>query len=115
MQDQGLSAGKLFNIYPSIYVQQPRVDVELACIKGVKGAPMKHLLIATALLLASCFPAMARNGQGHDDDNEGHGYRGNEDHGYRGAPGPILGAGLPVLAIGYGVYWLVRRRRKSDQ
>jgi len=28
----------------------------------------------------------------------------------KGAPGPIAGAGLPVLAIGYGVYWLVRRR-----
>ena len=33
---------------------------------------------------------------------------------YKGAPGPIVGAGLPVLAVGYGVYWLVRRRRKSD-
>jgi hypothetical protein len=31
----------------------------------------------------------------------------------RGAPGPIAGAGLPVLAVGYGVYWLVRRRRKA--
>ena len=29
----------------------------------------------------------------------------------RGVPGPIVGAGLPVLALGYGVYWLVRRRR----
>jgi hypothetical protein len=35
---------------------------------------------------------------------------------YRGAPGPIMGAGLPVLAIGIGcgVYWLRKRRRQSD-
>ncbi len=32
----------------------------------------------------------------------------------RGAPGPIVGAGLPVLAIGFGVYWLVKRRRKAN-
>jgi hypothetical protein len=34
---------------------------------------------------------------------------------YSGAPGPIVGAGLPLLAIGgvgYCVYWLVKRRRK---
>jgi hypothetical protein len=30
----------------------------------------------------------------------------------RPAPGPIMGAGLPVLAVGFGVYWLVRRRSK---
>ena len=29
-------------------------------------------------------------------------------------PGPIAGAGLPVLAAGYGIYWLVRRRRNSQ-
>jgi hypothetical protein len=34
------------------------------------------------------------------------------DGGLHGAPGPIVGAGLPVVALGYGVYWLIKRRRK---
>lgn len=33
----------------------------------------------------------------------------------RPVPGPIAGAGLPVLAVGYGVYWLLRRSRKNSQ
>ena len=32
---------------------------------------------------------------------------------HRGAPGPVVGAGIPVLVVGAGVYWLVRRRRKN--
>jgi hypothetical protein len=28
--------------------------------------------------------------------------------------GPIAGAVLPFLAVGFGVYWLVRRRRKAN-
>jgi hypothetical protein len=31
--------------------------------------------------------------------------------GYHGAPGPVLGAGLPIAVIAGGAYWLYRRRR----
>ena len=34
--------------------------------------------------------------------------------GVHGAPGPIAGAGLPLVAVGYGIYRLIRRRRKAD-
>jgi hypothetical protein len=74
---------------------------------------MKHLLMAAALLLASGFVAIsppdafACNDKGNCADAPGH-------NKFVGAPGPIVGAGLPVLAIGYGVYWLVKRRRKTD-
>jgi hypothetical protein len=30
-----------------------------------------------------------------------------------GVPGPLVGAGLPVLAVGYGAYWLIRRYRRK--
>jgi hypothetical protein len=35
----------------------------------------------------------------------------------RSAPGPLLGAGPVglVIAAGYGVYWLVKRRRRKNE
>ena len=35
--------------------------------------------------------------------------------GVHGAPGPIAGAGLPVIAIGYGAFWLFRRYRRKPE
>jgi uncharacterized membrane protein len=29
-----------------------------------------------------------------------------------GVPGPIAGAGVPILAIGFGAYWLAKRLRR---
>jgi hypothetical protein len=49
-----------------------------------------------------------------DRDHDGDRGHGDRDRGVHGAPGPIAGAGLPVLAVGYGVYWLVRCRRKAQ-
>jgi hypothetical protein len=36
-----------------------------------------------------------------------------KDGGMHSAPGPIAGAGLPVLLIGGGIYWVVRRSRQN--
>jgi hypothetical protein len=46
---------------------------------------------------------------------EGSRYDNWKDGGIHGAPGPIIGAGLPVIAIGFGAFLLFRRyRRKPD-
>jgi hypothetical protein len=58
---------------------------------------MKTLLIPVLLLTLS-LPALAKN------DN---------DKGVKGAPGPVVGAGLPLLLIGGGIYWVVRCRKKA--
>jgi hypothetical protein len=70
---------------------------------------MKKLTVASAILAAIVVPALADPGNGNKNgwDNP------NNPH-YRDAPGPIAGAGLPILAVGYGVYWLARRYRRRS-
>lgn len=65
---------------------------------------MKAIIAVLSLILFAT-PALADR----DDHGNGRGWGG-----YRGAPGPIAGAGLPIIAIGYGIYWLVKRRRNQS-
>jgi hypothetical protein len=70
------------------------------------------LLSAAALAFAFMMappPASACNGGGNCDNAPGH----NKPGHVSGAPGPIAGAGLPILAVGFGVYWLIKRRRET--
>jgi hypothetical protein len=72
---------------------------------------MIKFVLAFALIAS---PALAKE---HENPGNGNGNGGGRDHkggDVHGTPGPIAGAGLPVLAIGYGVYWLVKRRRKVN-
>jgi hypothetical protein len=73
------------------------------------GSGIAVAILALGLATVN-LPAQACNGNGNCEYAPGH----NKDRGYvSGAPGPIVGAGLPILAIGgFGVYWLIRRRRK---
>jgi len=67
---------------------------------------MKHLALSSLLLIVLCSPVLAQNGQGQSGNSQG------QNQGVYGAPGPIAGIGLPIIAIGFGVYWLVRRQRQ---
>jgi hypothetical protein len=74
-------------------------------------------LSAAALVFALMVvtpPALACNENGNCANAPGHNKSANASGHISGAPGPIAGAGLPFLAIGYGVYWLVKRRRKVN-
>jgi hypothetical protein len=63
-------------------------------------------MVISALLISPVLANQNNQGGGGNQGNQGGG-------GMRGAPGPVLGAGLPVFAAGYGVYWVVRRRKKA--
>ena len=72
---------------------------------------MRCLAIAAAMLLATIITGLAAN-----NNNQG-GNNNNQSGNYYGAPGPIVDAGLPTLAmggIGCGVYRLTKRRRRAD-
>jgi hypothetical protein len=77
---------------------------------------MIKLIAASALVAALCVPALADsdngNKNGWNNPNNPH-YSGGSGNNAHGVPGPIVGAGLPIIAVGYGIYWLVRRRRQS--
>jgi hypothetical protein len=75
---------------------------------------MKSLIVAVTVCFLSALPVVAGDGPGNGGVRGGGGAGGSGGVNNRGAPGPIAGAGLPFLAAGYGVYWLIRRRRKAD-
>jgi hypothetical protein len=67
---------------------------------------MKSLVIPTmALLLALSVPALAQPASSSVVQRPVVN---------RGAPGPLAGASLPVILIGGGIYWLVRRRKRTS-
>ena len=65
--------------------------------------------IAIAILAACVLLSLPARAE-HEHHDNGHHY--GSGH-YSGVPGPIAGAGLPLLGIGFGFYWLARRWRRS--
>ena len=72
----------------------------------INGNQMKTLLFTTLLFATLSLPAFADpNPRAGDHPNA---------NAFKGAPGPLLAAGLPALVVGAGIYWLVRRRKRTD-
>ena len=75
---------------------------------------MKNILPVVLLLVLSGVSALAKNdhNNGNSQNNNGNGQGEGRT---RGAPGPLMGASLPVILIGGGIYWLIRRNRAKAQ
>ena len=63
---------------------------------------MKTLMLSLVLLTALSLPSMVQSQAATPQPCS-----------ICGAPGPIAGAGLPILAIGFGAYWLAKRLRRK--
>ena len=69
---------------------------------------------ALSMLSVSSVPASAWCILGFIGDSCGSPPKGGGSGGTHPVPGPLAGAGLPFIAVGYGVYWLIRRRRNTQ-
>lgn len=68
---------------------------------------VRSTLFIVAICIMAASPAFAGRGHG------GHGgWGGGGPRGYA-TPGPVAGAGLPILAVVGGVMWLVKCRRNA--
>jgi hypothetical protein len=66
---------------------------------------MKTLMLSLVLLTAVSLPSMVQSQTARPTPCS--------TATCRGAPGPIVGAGIPILAIGFGAYWLAKRLRRK--
>ena len=74
-----------------------------AALPGKLGVAVTLITVLAAAPLAAFVMA---HGEGGGSTASGH---------YSGVPSPTAGAGLPVIALGIGAYWLVGRRRSKSE
>jgi hypothetical protein len=74
---------------------------------GVTSVPVGYVFYSAAFSSHD----WVYQGSGRWADAGIHGTQG--DGGRHGAPGPVVGAGLPLLVLAGGAYWVVRRYRRK--